>query len=398
MNLVFLCGSLEPGRDGVGDYTQALARACAAKGHVCRLAAFADKHLPASAPEETPTRLRLPAALSWTDRARRLHRWLSAAPSDWVSWQLVPYSLHPKGIVPAATRHALAGVARAGPGRHHVMLHELWIGLSTREPWRARLTGWLQRRAWCALLRALAPHLVHTSNPAYVEVLRSAGLAAHQLPLPGNVPIASTTPEAARANVARALHGALPTQPPPLIAVVFGTVHPQWNPQPTLAWLRDAGTALGRPPALLFVGRLGAHGERLVARLRADPSHGVLCAAAGERPASEVSEWLQAADCGVGLHPWTLIGKSAAVTDLLEHGLPVLVPRDDWQLRVGPTPPPMPHPRLARLADVPPARAAAFFALREAPQSRLDAIADAFLAALTAAAGDPARSRHSSIA
>ena len=44
MNLLFVCTSLQPGRDGVGDYSRLLASACADAGHTCALLAINDTH------------------------------------------------------------------------------------------------------------------------------------------------------------------------------------------------------------------------------------------------------------------------------------------------------------------------------------------------------------------
>ena len=43
MKLLFLCSSLEPGRDGVGDYTRRLAGECLRQGHEVRLLSLNDK-------------------------------------------------------------------------------------------------------------------------------------------------------------------------------------------------------------------------------------------------------------------------------------------------------------------------------------------------------------------
>src|SRR5262249_60110536 len=51
---------------------------------------------------------------------------------------------------------------------------------------------------------------------------------------------------------------------------------------------------------------------------------------------------------GIGTGPGPLIGKSGAVAAMLEHGLPVGVPRTEHQLRFGPAPDPVPHSRLYR--------------------------------------------------
>ena len=42
MRIVFICGSLEPGRDGVGDYVRHLAVAVAQQGHETAAVALRD--------------------------------------------------------------------------------------------------------------------------------------------------------------------------------------------------------------------------------------------------------------------------------------------------------------------------------------------------------------------
>jgi hypothetical protein len=44
---------------------------------------------------------------------------------------------------------------------------------------------------------------------------------------------------------------------------------------------------------------------------------------------------MRTSDLGIVPHPWALIGKSGVAASMLEHGLPVLVPRDDWHLLKG---------------------------------------------------------------
>ena len=48
MKLVFICGSLEPGKDGVGDYVYILARELIDLGHTCLLIALNDQFLETS--------------------------------------------------------------------------------------------------------------------------------------------------------------------------------------------------------------------------------------------------------------------------------------------------------------------------------------------------------------
>lgn len=368
MKIALLCSSLATGRDGVGDYTRQLAAACTARGHTCLLVALRDPH-PIDSPAE-PGVLRLAAAQPLVTRLARLEQTLNAFSPDHVSWQFVGYGYHPKGLIGAETQALARTLA---PRRPQVMLHELWIGIDRHEPWRHRLVGALQRRGLLELLAALQPEAVATSNATYHAVLARAGIDATVLPLFGNIPVAApaTTP----------LARYLPAGPRTawLVGVSFGTLHPQWRPHATAEFLAGAARRLGRSAVLLAAGRTGPHAEACLQQLR---DRGVHAVATGELPADEVSRIFQAADFGLAPHPWALIGKSGAAAALLDHGLPVLVPRDDWTPRF-PLPPVAPgSARLARLSDLTPELAAAWLDRRRPPAPALAGVADAFLASL----------------
>src|SRR6201995_2483307 len=73
----------------------------------------------------------------------------------------------------------------------------------------------------------------------------------------------------------------------------------------------------------------------------------------GEKEPAELSRLLQTLDFGIGTHPWALLGKSGAVAAMLDHGLPVIVPRDDWVLRVRPLAVPAIDRLAVKLSDMP---------------------------------------------
>lgn len=376
MNIVFLCPSLEPGRDGVGDYTRRLAEECAARGHTCRAVALHDPHVPTeSQTREGEVRLmRLPSAQAWPVRVERATTLVRAANPDWVSWQFVAYGFHPKGFVPSALARLAANL---GEARTHVMLHELWIGLeTTSRPW-PRLVGWGQRRGLLRWLRRLAPASLHTSNPAYRAELARQGLKAGVLGLFGNVPIAAA-PAPEGMGLERFLPGAVGERRASwLVAVTFGTLHPQWQPDATVEWLVKTAQRLGRKPALIAAGRVGAHQSAILGRFTAG---GVPVSLTREQDPSTISHLLRSADFGIAPHPWALIGKSGAAAAMLEHGLPVVVPRDDWQLRhFREQPIATSDPLLARLAELDAPSTDRWLAARRPGQVALPRIADEFL-------------------
>ncbi len=67
MRITFLTGSLEQGKDGVGDYTRLLAHECASRGAAAQVVALADRHTErprtdSSGPVEV---VRLPYGMRW---------------------------------------------------------------------------------------------------------------------------------------------------------------------------------------------------------------------------------------------------------------------------------------------------------------------------------------------
>ena len=365
MRIAFLCSSLENGRDGVGDYVRLLASACESEGHSCRLVALNDRHLNGvdSAPEEGLDRL--PPGIPMQLRAERLRRILREFEPDWVSWQLVPYGYDPKGILPREM--ALLVQAASGP-RQHVMLHELWLGVDSGDTIANRLVGLLQRSRLVGFLEKVMPSRIHTSNAAFRGVLASCGWDAGILPLFGNISVVPATRSEAEHEL-RTLTDRGDGACRSWVGVLFGTLHPQWDVGSTLDWLLEISTFLRRKIELVSVGRSGAQANGILGRLGAEER--IRFVAAGELPAERISRLLQAADFGIATHPWALIEKSGTTAALLEHGLPVAVPRDDWRPRIGrPLPGPV-DPLLARTRDITPGRFPAWLRQRREPSGRL---------------------------
>jgi len=372
MKLLFLCTSLEPGRDGVGDYVRLLAEACIQSGHTCRLVALNDPFLTSVREEVQPGReqelscLRLPAKDSWSDRIAAAQVYAYKFAPDWLSWQLVPYGFHPKGIIPKEARD----LKKLCTGRHNqVLLHELWIGLSTGEPFKNRVWGWLQRRALNTFLESLQPEVLHTTNATYKTVLDRNGWTAAILPLFGNVPVAQPMP-------------AMP-DPHRWSGCIFGTVHPQFDPRCFDTLIAGAQVSQ-RKLRILGIGRLGEYGEKMFAELETRYKRKLEATVLGEKTPGEISLLLQALDFGIATHPWALAGKSGAVAAMLDHGLPVIVPRDDWTLRRNPVHVSAIDPLMIKLSEMPPELMAGRLARRHQPAPRLPAVAASFLSSLGA--------------
>lgn len=329
MRLAFISGCLEPGRDGVGDYTRLLAGECARRGIPTQLIAFADRHVSGPAVEEWAPSIqvtRLGSTASFRSRVSATRRAIEAFGPSWASVQFVPYSYSTRGV-PLSFVRSLSSIA--GQARLHVMFHETWIGAN--RSWRRWLVSKAQRHSVLQIGRHA--DVVHTSNTYYRDQLVAHGIDACTLPLFGSVPVEAddgmTAPCRSR-WLDEALHvgGCDPfSRDRWWLFAMFGTLHPIWPPEPLLSLLRVAAMKAGRQIAIVSVGHVGS-GEVLW-REMSERYRDMVFVRLGEQPASRIAGVFKAADFGIATTPHFILGKSATAAAMFDHGLPVIVNRDD---------------------------------------------------------------------
>lgn len=355
MKIAFITSCLEPGRDGVGDYTALLAAECERRGHDARLIALNDPHV-----EDAITSaglLRLSSAMPWRERVEKAADLLSLFAPDFVSLQFVCYGFHPRGIdfkLPSGLRRII------GTSPVHIMFHELWIGAEDGAPLKDRLTGCLQRRLVLRTIRSLDVRSIHTSNIPYMDMLRARGIEVSLLPLFGTIPI----------NLSPPVPG-----DDALVFGMFGALPPVWPPEPLFSLL----LGLGRKIVVVHAGDIRGGGvlwERMENKYEAAIEFKRLGCLPPERIAQLLSSEI---NFGIATAPWELIGKSASVAAMLEQGVPVIVNRDDWHLHGRATSGEEAHsPLLIKMDETLPQKIQA--ARRESPESRLSEVTGKFLA------------------
>ena len=310
MKIAFITNCLEPGKDGVGDYAMPLARECARRGNATRLMALNDPYV--DAPLVNENSLRVSTKSPWKERVEKAREYVAAFSPDFVSVQFVAYGFHPRGIDPALTRRLSAII---GSRPVHFMFHELWIGAEKGARLKDRLMGMMQRSGILGMVRSLDTRKVHTNTAAYATLLRAHGVAASTLPLFGSIPL---PPPGLAARV----------QGETTVFGMFGALHPVWQPEPLFSLLRASGKKI----VIAHIGRLGVTGEPLWKKLNHDYAGSIEFRRLDEQPPEKIADFFRAEiDYGIATTPWGLIGKSATVVSMLEHGLPVIVNRDDWQ-------------------------------------------------------------------
>ncbi len=316
MRLLFICGSLDPGRDGVGDYTRQLARACVERGHSCLLVSLCDVVDEESKTDGVQLIRRRNILNTPTKHQAVLHTELSQWDPDWYSLQFVCFAFHPKGLV-----HALFSFLNNLPrtAKRHVMFHELWIRQAPVMPLKLRTLGLLQRRQILSSVRRWQPQQCHTSNALYNAILSDNKIASKELPLFGNIPIATASPDSASALLSK--HTSATQER--IVIVPFSQLD-RWEMHDAMERLHQLANAADVSLRLVQVG-MDRNGESRWQQItNLCEQWGWQCDQLGAQDSATISQLMQHADLGMNSAHIQMCQKSGAVLSMLEHGLPVL--------------------------------------------------------------------------
>ncbi|MCW3094231.1 MAG: glycosyltransferase family 1 protein [Ferruginibacter sp.] len=327
MKITFLCGSLEPGRDGVGDYTRKLAIELIRNGHQVGIVALNDKHLKSKfngLQQLEGFDIPVLRVASNEIPAKRFHQassWIDDFGPDWLSLQFVPFSFHTKGLAFGLGK-LLEGLGKEK--RWHIMVHELWVGMEKGAPLKFVCWGWLQKQLIGSLFSRLQPAVVHTQTDLYMKMLAQMGFTVQHLPLFGNIEKARIDSENGSAY--------LPASgiSKNISFVVFGGIHPGAPISQLAKELKFYGTTNNVKVEMRMIGRCGYEQESWK---KACEAAGLLVKVLGEQSPEHISHVLTNSSFGISTTPTALIGKSGSVAAMQEHGLPVLCVSRLWQPR-----------------------------------------------------------------
>ena len=324
IRIMLICGSLDPGRDGVGDYCRRIAGELVTLGAECLVLGFNDDAVESETTESRQPLIRLvrlPARLPLGKRAARAASLLADWEPDWVSLQFVSYAFHRKGI-PIRELYLLPRLL--GSRKLHVMLHELWVGLGVMKSPKNTILGTLQRWVLMRLLDGLRPSVVHTSNEYYRATLARHGIEATVLPLFGNIPVSTESADLWLADAVTRKGGPDISKRDRLwLLGFFGGIPARWPSDQLFDRLSALARASGRHAVVISAGATGYASNSLLATWRVKHPE-VDFVTIGPRPALEISQFFNSIDFGITPHPIYLLGKSGSVAAMLEHGLPLI--------------------------------------------------------------------------
>jgi hypothetical protein len=317
MKIVFLCGSLEPGRDGVGDYIRRLGGAIAKEGHQVAIVAIKDYYAK-EAVESVQTSegsalkvLRVPRLFSAKETTDLIKNFVNEFSPDWISLQFVLYAYHEKGI-PMYLPELLKTI-----GRHkkwHFMFHEIWVGINKGAPLKLTLLGVIQKQFIKSIIKRIKPAVIHTQSNLYKGYLKNLGFESSFLPLFSNIPKVVALDKSGRNG-----H---------IDLVMFGTIHPNAPVEQFAKEMSDYSIKHSESVRLSLVGLCGPEETRWK---KAFETLGMKVSVYGPQSVEKISEVLGNSTYGVSTSAFPMIEKSGTVVAMLDHGLPVICVANQWK-------------------------------------------------------------------
>ncbi len=319
--VLFICGSIEPGKDGVGDYTRRLAAALSESHCMSAIVSVNDKHIKIPKIETEDTGLktyRLPAKNKLKVKMEFIRDAISDFSPNWISLQYVPYAFQSQGV-PLKFINELGSLKRAASW--HIMFHEVHLGgvLSVKN----HLVKFGQIKSVKRLVSKLQPALIHTSNSWYREMLENLNIETQILGLFGNIPVLNQ-PEG---------HGSADSDE--LNAIFFGAAPPEINFH---VFGNAISTFLQKSNAIVklnFLGRKSILRDQFAQYFkRVCPTDKLQLKEWGEKTPEELSKSFSKADFAIARVKPSLLGKSGAAIAMLEHGLKLWVPMAESQAEI----------------------------------------------------------------
>jgi len=309
--ILFICGSVEPGKDGVGDYTRRLCGELIRTGHQATILSLCDKEViqfteEIQIIEETEVKVnRIPRQSTYEQRLSYAQAFIKKESPSCISLQYVPHSFHPKGLpfwLPTFLKQLKGG------HQWHVMFHEMWLAIEKKASIKDKLIGALQKKILKKSLKGLKCPVIHTQSKIYQNCLYTIGITADYLPLFGNISVKKGKQK--RVDTA-------------IVFVVFAGIHEE---APFEDFIKDLSQTKN-VSKFKFIGRNGA---RLSIWTHILDKYKINYEVIGEASPEKISTILTNADYGISSTPYKLSDKSGVVAAMREHQLPIITVARPW--------------------------------------------------------------------
>jgi hypothetical protein len=314
--ILIICGSIEPGKDGVGDYTRILSNELYRLGMTVRLIALYDKYVSNVTVEPKLNggndfvAVRIPVKLSVNKKIDVFRQELREFQPDFISIQFVPFSFNEKGVV-AELVYLFSRIKRR-PYKWSITFHELWINEQDNTKIKIFLWARAQRFFIKVFVRLLDNPVLITTNELYAS--RFGSKHVNVLPLFGNIKIFSRPDNKLQYKEDSVLR-----------VLLFGSLTTNFEEfKQQLPLVKSIKDKFFSSVTFLFVGRQVSSVE-----IYEKIIHSVLPDAVieikGQLPEEKLSITIQSVDIAISRAGADLANKSGSTIAILEHGIPVIL-------------------------------------------------------------------------
>jgi len=323
MKILFFCGSAEPGKDGVGDYTRRLCGELLRTGHAVHILSLCDHKTISFSVENQKVEEsevivhRIPVSTSNNQRSKWTQDILNEFQPDWISLQFVPYSFNPKGLP-----FWLPTFLKKLKGNHkwHIMFHELWLGMELNASLKSKIIGLLQRYIVSSFFLKLDVKAITTQTNLYQYKIFELGYNSQILPLFSNIIKNKEN------NVEDTISEF------ELKFCIFGSIH---YAAPVGKFIDELKQVLSvskekKDIKFVFIGHCGVAIEEWKRVLLANK---IRFEITGFVTDLEISNLLSSCHYGISTTPYLLNQKSGSVAGMFDHQLPVLCVARNWEVK-----------------------------------------------------------------
>ena len=315
MEVIFICGCLEPGKDGVGDYTRRLAGELTRQGVKTGIISFNDGFIEGEKETEQNIdninirTLRISKKHKKTHKIKKAKKWIEKYNPSWVSLQLVPYSFQDKGL-PYGLHRTLNKI---GNSRNwHIMVHELWIGKLENSKFKNNVYRFLQKRIISKVLHFNKVKCIHTHLPSYKSSIEKVGVKVNPLALFSNINFEKSNDQELSKNI--------------FTVAFFSQIS---NDKSILNFIQSLTVKLKESNKLLLIKLVGGNEKKNIEfkndLLNKYSIEGDVVLT-GFLNSIELSKELQNCDLGITPVPRHGLGKSGSVAAFISHKVPVVAP------------------------------------------------------------------------
>lgn len=314
MKILFICGSAEPGKDGVGDYTRRMCHGLLKYNHEGQMLSLCDHEAISFTSgnqmvQETAVKVyRIPFSASNSKRFIWLQDVLNDFEPDWISLQFVPYSFQLKGLP-----FWLPSFLKKLKGHHkwHIMFHELWLGIDIESSFKHKCIGRLQQVIIEKLIKKMKPRFVTTQNKLYQFFLQSHDINAEVLSICGNIPLTAVRKEELEF-----------TQ-----FVLFGTIHPGAPFEDFVEDLMTNSNEFKKAIKFVFIGKNGSEIANYTTTLE---NYNVSYEVLGIQSEKQISQVLKNSDFAISTTPYYQTEKSGVYAAYREHQIKTICVSRKW--------------------------------------------------------------------